>query len=580
MKQVSTHRSGEQGVALIVAVIFLIVMGMSAAYIMTRVVTHSNQVNHHIDQTEAFQALEAATAQSVSEIALASDAGVPADEKDGFIGIDPNYDFAVLGLPGFGSPGVAPVTMDSNQELQFFAYYLDWASDGLDNNGDTLIDDLLESTGFTSFVAHARVIRNGQTLVAKRTEQIMGAGPAISVWQNAIFAGNGQGGALINGNVSIHGSVHLLGANLDSNDPAITSLEALALGGTSLIHNNYDGIPADMAWRIPPLPKTLYNGELVDTIFAHLRVKQGMVSMNGNSEIGQQDLFGNDFKELMDAIYVTDGWTGNQVVDGDPLNVYSENGWENGYDLGEGIPYPSYQNDGGRVHMDYYLETNADPNVGLQHVFTGDMTIQPGSGNMYWNATTGDLVQGGTPGDGNMPNSADLNPDHYYVWFDDSSDTMMINGRIPIDGNLGLLAGNGAGNKTINYEGKGTFFTHDAAAGDGTGDTDVEISASLLTSGFPNTNLLGIHSEDDMVLGTDSQLSIMGGFYAQDTVTANKQTTIMGTIVGDYFDMGGQVPDIYQVPALENAWDDYMRMIGAEPTQIPQPLAWMEFNVL
>ena len=44
----------------------------------------------------------------------------------------------------------------------------------------------------------------------------------------------------------------------------------------------------------------------------------------------------------------------------------------------------------------------------------------------------------------------------------------------------------------------------------------------------------------------------MGLFYGEDTIATTKQTDIMGTLVSNYFDMGGQVPDIYQVPETAN----------------------------
>ena len=58
----------------------------------------------------------------------------------------------------------------------------------------------------------------------------------VNVWRNALFAGTGQAGGLISGNVSVHGSVHLLGDDLLE---GVEALEALDMGGTSLIHNNY-----------------------------------------------------------------------------------------------------------------------------------------------------------------------------------------------------------------------------------------------------------------------------------------------------------------------------------------------------
>ncbi|MEK7795398.1 MAG: hypothetical protein AAB353_12755, partial [Candidatus Hydrogenedentota bacterium] len=108
----------------------------------------------------------------------------------------------------------------------------------------------------------------------------------------------------------------------------------------------------------------------------------------------------------------------------------------------------------------------------------------------------------------------------------------------------------------------------------------LSVNANGITLGsFPTNNLIGFQAEDDMTLGINSQLSLMGGFYAQDQITLNKQSTIMGTIVGNLFNMGGQVPDIYQVPELMNEWTTVMRMIGADEVPFLSPISWRELGV-
>ena len=87
-------------------------------------------------------------------------------------------------------------------------------------------------------------------------------------------------------------------------------------------------------------------------------------------------------------------------------------------------------------------------------------------------------------------------------------------------------------------------------------------------------------AENDLALGDTAQIEIMGGFYAQDTIEIDRQTTFIGTVVAESFNMGGQVPDIYQVPALTQAWAAELRMIGADPVLALQPLSWRELAVL
>jgi len=119
----------------------------------------------------------------------------------------------------------------------------------------------------------------------------------LSIWDNAIFAGSGQSGKVINGNVDIRGSVHILG------NP----------------------------------PTTDFNGETgIETLNAKLRVKHGIVNLSGTATVGDPDVSGNEYKETLDGVYIDDGgddsFGGNQGAD----NVYSDNGTEQPYDFGEG----------------------------------------------------------------------------------------------------------------------------------------------------------------------------------------------------------------------------------------------------
>lgn len=60
---------------------------------------------------------------------------------------------------------------------------------------------------------------------------------SLSPWGNAIFAGAGAAGAMVNGNADIRGSVHILGSGLTSTDYAVD------LGGTAeIVGNNYNGL--------------------------------------------------------------------------------------------------------------------------------------------------------------------------------------------------------------------------------------------------------------------------------------------------------------------------------------------------
>ncbi len=557
----STRR--DEGVALIIALIFLVVMGITATYVSSRVMNNARHVDKYVDYENCFEGIESAFAQAQTDI-LGGGLGM--------IGVADNYNFA-LGLPNFGDPLVTPFRIPTSPEVEYFAYSMNWSTDGIDNNGDGMIDMGPEDDGYFSTYVASRVNWNGTITVTRRAERVL-AGSNVNVWQNAIFAGAGQAGLLINGNVSIHGSVHLLGDGLGAGGIALAAMD---LSGTSLIHNNYEGLSADARSRIPGLETTDFDGDMgIETMNATLRVKGGLVGLSGNSEVGEEHIAGNSFKETMDGVYVTDGWTGTGLdADGNPTSVYSDNGWDNGYDLGDMVPFPTYDNDGGVNHLDYFLETDTNGSVGFQEVYYGDMTFTSGGESYYWNATTGVEAMEVAPGEGAMPLQADLNSDEFYVWFDGTTNTMVINGRIAVDGDINFLSGNGQDN-IINYEGKGTLLAYDGGSG-GTGN--VEVSVNLMADVFPS-NVIGLMAENTMNLGQTSQIEIMGAFYSEDKIDVDKQTNIIGTIVGNYFDMGSQVPAIYQVPSMSSAFTGGMRMIGSDPVLALLPLSWRELAVL
>lgn len=376
----------DEGVALILSLIFLIAMAILVAAMADRTGSQTNQVVAYIDFEDTFEGMESAFAMARAE--LNGQAGAGTGDRDGLVGVDASYDLAGP-MPTFGMSAVVPLEIDSMAGIEYYAVSYDWTADGIDNNGDGAVDDVGEAD-YYSIYAFAR------GMVSSRRGEMVLNGGNVNIWSNAIFAGGGQVGNLINGNVSIHGSVHLLGGNLNEGDPAISAID---LSGTSLIHNNYVGMPADLRDRIPDPPTTIHDGQTIDTLKAKLRVKQGMVGLSGTSEIGEAQDSTNTWKETMDSIYVNDGYSGTSLDgDGNPTNVFSDNGWSETYDLGNAVPFPNFTDDGGQDHLAYYLETDADPNVGLQQVHVGDIDITTNQ-NYFWNATTGEEAVGVAIGD-------------------------------------------------------------------------------------------------------------------------------------------------------------------------------------
>ncbi len=567
-------RKANEGMALMMAVFFIGVAVVIVGSLLGRMLQQRKVVDHYEDYKNAFHGLEGAISSSKVELEQGDDGII------GMEGWEPQWsDDNVLLLPEMDADGVSPQHLQTMEDVEFATYTVDWANDGRDSNGDGIVDSTAENWMYSVYA----MARDGAT---NRRVEVIYEGSNVNVWENAIFAGSGQAGGLINGNVSIHGSVHLLG---DSLVVGALALAAIDLSGTSLIHNNYVGVPANLEVRVPPLPQTIFEGETVSTLEAKLRAKAGLVGMSGNSEIGEPNILGNTYKETMDGLFVTNGWTGNSVIDdgdrGDPTSAFSDNGWDETYDLGDKVPFPVLTDDwrdatnGAKVqdpatgtwytHEDYFNQVLvADPDNPGDGAYNGDITINARGSHYYWNATTGEELSGSLP-------ATAPNPTDDYILFNESTDVLEINGQIRINGNLSFT---GKGNQTtINYTGRAALLVYG----------DVAIDASLIScnngdpndiaDSFPVNNIIGIMASEDMVVGSTSQLDIMGAFYAQNKIQSSKQTNVMGTFVSNYFDMGTNVPNIYQVPALADNLP--LGMIGNYPILAISQVAWRELGL-
>ena len=67
------------------------------------------------------------------------------------------------------------------------------------------------------------------------------------------------------------------------------------------------------------------------------------------------------------------------------------------------------------------------------------------------------------------------------------------------------------------------------------------------------------------------------GAYSAQRVSLAMQTQCMGTIVGNDFEMGNQVPDIFQVPVLADNLP--LGMIGDYPIVRVRIVSWREIGV-
>ncbi|MCK5580844.1 MAG: hypothetical protein KAJ18_06180 [Candidatus Omnitrophica bacterium] len=351
----------------------------------------------------------------------------------------------------------------------------------------------------------------------------------VSPWNNAIFAGSGaSGGTTINGNVDIRGSVHILGVNLTSADYAVD------LGGTTeLIGNNYNGLDAGLLAKVPALPTVDFNGETIETLNAELRVKQGKVGLSGSATAGQPDISGNAYKETVDNVYCTDEFGGT----GGSSNVHSDNGWSNGYDLGDSVEFPD-------LTAAYISELETNGYVVSDAAELTDLeNIGPNS-----SFTIGDT--------------------NNYIEMDGTGN-MTIKGIVFIDENM--VAGKN-GDFVMNIDGEDNIITY-SGSGLIYASGNVEVNVNLVTPGsnsFP-ANIIGVMTSNNISMNSAS-IDVMGLFYAKGTITIAKQTDLIGTIVANEFDMGLNVPSVYQVPETANFLPS--GMVGQEGVRVMKIVSW------
>ena len=366
----------------------------------------------------------------------------------------------------------------------------------------------------------------------------------LGPWNAAIFAGSGQGGGVINGNVKVAGSVIILGNGepfTDTNgngvrdvgesytdvdgdgsydQPLTSSDTAMGLNGTAVVQNNYSGMPAALSSRIPALATAPYGGEDVLSLRAELRVKRGKVSLSGTGEVGATNVSGDADKETADAVYVTHGWSGNQGEAG----VHSDNGTSSAYDLGNKLSFPNLTDpytdpDTGTSYASYSAYLNANSLVVADDI----------DGSSDGRIVISDSINNFSASDGNGS-----------ISWNKATNTLTVSGIVRMNVSLDLAVKD----KPVTYVGSGTLYS--------TGD--VRVHSDLLSqSTFPTVDALGVIAGNSMYLATgagESQIKMTGAFYAQNKIVSSKQNEIAGTFVSNYFDLGTNVPAIYQVPSL------------------------------
>lgn len=326
----------------------------------------------------------------------------------------------------------------------------------------------------------------------------------LTVWDNAVFGGAGQGGNAINGNVNVRGSMHVIG----------TPTDLIDFGGGAYIGNNYDnwfGEWGAAGSKLPPLPQQEFNGEMVDTLSAEVRVKQGTVDFSGTSEWGKTDVTGDTDKETLDGFY-TDATVNN------PSAIHAD---ETGDYDATGIGFPTLD----------------DP------YFDASTSTMYATHRSYLNATALTIPVNDISNTTASFNYSDANGNS--ISWNQATGAMSVTGIVRVEGDLDLAVKN----YPVTYSGTGTIYS--------TGS--VHIRSNLLPTGdyldtsAPTVHNLGIIADTDMHLATgggESQIQVMAALYAENATYINKQSDIAGAVVAQAFDLGNQVPSVWQVPRL------------------------------
>jgi hypothetical protein len=348
----------------------------------------------------------------------------------------------------------------------------------------------------------------------------------LSPYNNAIFTGAGIIGNF-NGSVNVAGSIYSKG-NVNPS-------------GNVYITNNYDDGYAMDVTLDGLLPS-------VTDLDAKVRVSGGNLTLDGSAQIGfgtangsvagvyvdgtmdwgtqtsHYDEFSNEVPDI-DMPTILDGITGKF---GDGIIGTC------GYSGSDAAVAAS-------IYADWATGTGCDPTgtgTSAGFVIPGDIIIDN---------STGPLAYDDGSGNG--------------LFWDDSTDTLTIQGNVVIEGNLQVGENAGADMlETVEYVATGadTGSGSDNEAGATLfvgGNTLIEATFGPLSTGYLNggnsTNSLGMVTAGDLTFDGKNGDFYTGFYYAQNQINFNKQSHFAGTVIGGVVNWS-QVPNVYQVPNLAN----------------------------
>lgn len=525
MSSTRSTYGNEEGFVLVVAIMFLAVLGMLGTTALIIKTTDLKIGTNYKTNAQAFYIAEAglarAEAEARSDLATDQDlANSHFEAISGTISISPSSTsfYTVFDTVTFGK---------GSYTIEFKNF--DDGEGGLDP-----ARILVRSTGVVPGASSSSV-----TL-----EKYLSA-ENVSPWNNAVFADGGGGSAPITGNVKIAGSVHLLGTGLPS---------------TAIVFNNQTGdCLNDNTGMDSTLAAKIFGGTSSD-LNAKFRVKNGRVDMShGSGKIGSS---ASPFK----GIYVTNGADGGSGVNadiiggdnsGDGQNLFADEGAASpkAYDLGDGVSMPSIDEDwmnNNSLDLTSITDTEDPPSPTPKGLIAGNLELT-GKFKVGPNWYEPDINQGDAPTFQGSTNA---------IRYTSASNLLEIKGIIKVK-SLTI-------SDDITYSGNGTIYVTGTTVIDG----DVLPAAP---ASYPTTNRLGVVSEGDMDFPSSAQKLLTGAYYCAETITSSKQTELAGTIVCRNFDITAQVPKLWQVPSLvENLPPG---MPGKDPLWVFTEKTWKDLSL-
>jgi hypothetical protein len=361
-----------------------------------------------------------------------------------------------------------------------------------------------------------------------------------SPYDSGLFIGHGESGQLMSGErVRVAGSVHAVGA------PGVRFRFR-----RSYQVNHYTGIEnidsgfGPLAIKIPTPGTTEFNGEVVSTLHATFRMKEGNAQLQAGGMLGEADVSGDGIKETLNAVHSDAKINPMPRVHADVVAAY---------DMDEDLSFPSLS------------DPYTDPDTGAYYATYSSWL----DSHAYRPPLGGDLII-----DSDTESFSYVDPSgRGYISWDAAAEMLTIDGVIKVDGQvkMGKTGPSGGDLLTaIKYQGTGAIYATDK----------IEIHKDLYPSGQfladgPDADALidgnlGLIAGTDMQIltgaGQTSNLKIMATLFAERKIEIKEPANIAGALVTNFLDVrGADFVNLWHVPRAGSIYPLGMPTGGMTP---------------